>query len=51
MLKDAEFLADVERSRLEISGPMSGTEVDALVADLYRSSAERIKDAAALLGG
>ena len=51
MLKDQEFLADVERSRLEISGPMSGVEVDALVADLYRSNADRIKDAAGLLGG
>ena len=51
MLKDAEFLADVERSRLEISGPMRGPEVDALIADLYRSSADFIRDAAALLGG
>ena len=50
MLSDKEFLADVERSRLEISGPMSGTEVADLVADLYKSSPERIKEAAALLG-
>ena len=50
MLADKEFLADVERSRLEISGPMSGLEVADLVTDLYKSSPDRIKEAAALLG-
>ena len=48
-LKDPEFLADVSRARLEISGPMSGAEVDALIADLYRAAPERIKEAAALI--
>jgi tripartite-type tricarboxylate transporter receptor subunit TctC len=48
-LKDPDFLADVSRARLEISGPMSGAEVDALIADLYRASPERIKEAAAII--
>ena len=50
-LKDPEFLADVEKMRLEISGPMSGAEVDQLVGSLYRATPERIKEAGALLGG
>jgi tripartite-type tricarboxylate transporter receptor subunit TctC len=50
MIGDREFVGDVEKTRLETNGPMSGSEVEALVADLYRSSPERIKDAAALLG-
>jgi tripartite-type tricarboxylate transporter receptor subunit TctC len=50
-LKDPEFLADVEKMRLEISGPMSGAEVDQLVASLYRATPERIKEAGILLGG
>ena len=48
-LKDPEFLADVSRARLEISGPMSGVEVDKLIAELYRAAPERIKEAAALI--
>ena len=51
VLKDAEFMADVEKMRLEISGPMSGAEVDQLVASLYRATPERIKEAGVLLGG
>lgn len=51
VLKDAEFLADVEKMRLEISGPMSGAEVDQLVASLYKATPERIKEAGVLLGG
>ena len=50
-LKDPEFLADVEKMRLEISGPMTGAEVDQLVGSLYRATPERIKEASALLGG
>jgi tripartite-type tricarboxylate transporter receptor subunit TctC len=50
-IKDAEFLADVEKMRLEISGPMTGGEVDQLVASLYKATPERIKEAGALLGG
>jgi tripartite-type tricarboxylate transporter receptor subunit TctC len=49
VVKDPEFLADTERARLEISGPMSGAEVDALIADLYRAAPERIKEAAAII--
>jgi hypothetical protein len=37
--------------RLEISGPMTGAEVDQLVASLYRATPERIKEAGVLLGG
>ena len=51
VLKDPEFLADVEKMRLEISGPMTGAEVDQLVASLYRAAPERIKEAGVLLGG
>ena len=51
VLKDPEFLADVEKMRLEISGPMTGGEVDQLVASLYRATPERIKEAGVLLGG
>jgi len=51
VLKDPEFMADVEKMRLEISGPMTGAEVDQLVATLYRATPERIKEAGALLGG
>jgi tripartite-type tricarboxylate transporter receptor subunit TctC len=51
VLKDPEFLADVEKMRLEISGPMSGAEVDQLVGSLYRATPERIKEAGVLLGG
>jgi tripartite-type tricarboxylate transporter receptor subunit TctC len=51
MLKDAEFLADVERARLEVIGPMPGKDVATLVADLYKASPERVKEAAALLAG
>jgi len=51
VLKDAEFMADVEKMRLEISGPMTGAEVDQLVASLYRATPERIKEAGVLLGG
>ena len=50
-LKDPEFLADVEKMRLEISGPMTGVEVDQLVGSLYRATPERIKEAGVLLGG
>jgi len=50
-LKDAEFLADVEKMRLEISGPMTGAEVEQLVVSLYRATPERIKEAGILLGG
>jgi tripartite-type tricarboxylate transporter receptor subunit TctC len=51
VLKDPEFLTDVEKMRLEISGPMSGVEVDQLVAGLYKATPERIKEAGVLLGG
>jgi len=51
VLKDSEFMADVEKMRLEISGPMTGAEVDQLVGSLYRATPERIKEAGILLGG
>ncbi len=51
VLKDQEFLADVEKTRLEVSGPMAGAEVDQLVASLYRATPDRIKEAGVLLGG
>ncbi len=51
VLKDQEFIADVEKVRLEVSGPMTGAEVDQLVTSLYRATPDRIKEAGVLLGG
>ena len=51
VLRDPDFLVDVDKVRLEISGPMSGAEVDQLVSSLYKATPERIKEAGTLLGG
>jgi tripartite-type tricarboxylate transporter receptor subunit TctC len=36
-IKDPALLADAERQRLDINQPMTGEEVDALIASLYRT--------------
>lgn len=35
--KDSEFLADAERQHLDINEPMTGEQVDELIAQLYRT--------------
>lgn len=37
-LKDPDFLADVEKARLEVIGPMTGEQVEASVRELYGTS-------------
>ncbi len=47
-MADNEFLADAERSKLEIT-PVSGERIQALVADLYRTPPELTKRLAEML--
>ena len=47
-MADKEFLADAERSKLEIT-PVSGERIQALVADLYRTPPELTKRLAEML--
>lgn len=42
MTKDAAFLADAKRRALEVSGPKSGDEIEALLKDVYASSSESV---------
>ena len=42
MVKDPEFIADATKRRLEISGPKSGEEIEAILKDVYSSSTEAI---------
>src|SRR5262249_57565987 len=48
-MKDKDFLADAEKAQLEIT-PVSGEEVQKLVAEVYATPAEIAKKAAAILG-
>jgi tripartite-type tricarboxylate transporter receptor subunit TctC len=47
-MKDPAFLADAEKSQLEVN-PVSGEELQKLVADIYKTPPEIAKQAAALL--
>lgn len=51
MLGDADFLADATRERLEINGPLVGADIDPMITELYRAAPDRVKEAAALMGG
>ncbi|MBX9757911.1 MAG: hypothetical protein K2Y29_03975 [Beijerinckiaceae bacterium] len=51
VLADKDFLADADKARLEINGPLSGARVQEIVGDLYRASPQRIQEAADSLGG
>ena len=42
MVKDPAFLAEAERRHLEVSDPMSGEEVQALLKDVYSSPQEAV---------
>ena len=49
MVKDPAFLADAEKSALEINAPMGGAEIEALIARLHATdpqSLERLRKAA-----
>ncbi len=47
-MEDKEFLADAERSKIEIT-PVAGEQIEKLVADLYRTPADVAKKASELL--
>jgi hypothetical protein len=47
-MADKEFLADAERSKLEIT-PVSGERIQALVAELYKTPPELTKRLAEML--
>ena len=42
---DKEFLGEAAKARLEIDGPLGGARVQEMVAELYRASPERIRQA------
>lgn len=42
MIKDPAFLAEVEKRRLEVTGPMSGEEIEDMLRGIYASSGEVI---------
>lgn len=44
---DPAFLADAEKSKRTITGPVSGEEAQAIVADMYKTPPELLKKAAA----
>ena len=43
-MKDPAFLADAEKSRIEIN-PVAGAAIDALVKDLYRTPPDVVAEA------
>jgi hypothetical protein len=47
ILKDPEFLAEAERRKIDLSGPMTGVEIHALLDDLYAQPPEIIQKAIA----
>lgn len=47
---DKEFLAEADKLRLEINGPIGGGRVQAIVDDLYKAPPARIQKAAQALG-
>ena len=49
MVRDADFLADAEKSSLEINAPMGGAQIEALIARVHATDAgalERLRKAA-----
>jgi tripartite-type tricarboxylate transporter receptor subunit TctC len=48
MIKDPDFLADAQRQRLDINQPMTGAEIDALIAGLYRTPRTVVERAIAI---
>jgi tripartite-type tricarboxylate transporter receptor subunit TctC len=49
-MKDPEFLAEAKTLSLEVE-PVSGAEVDRLIAELYRSSPDVVARAKAVIAG
>ena len=49
-VKDPEFLADAAKSKLEIN-PVSGADIDTLIADIYRTPKEVVAEARAATEG
>ena len=47
-MKDPTFLADAEKAQLEVN-PVSGEELQKLVAEIYKTPPEVAKQAASLL--
>jgi hypothetical protein len=45
MLKDKAFLADAEKRHLEVEGPKSGEDVEALLKEVYASSEDAVATA------
>ena len=50
VIADKEFLAEADKLRLEINGPIGGARAQEIVRDLYKASPDRIQQAAAALG-
>ena len=48
LIKDPVFLADAERQRLDVNEPMTGEQVDAMIAGLYRTPREVVERAIAI---
>jgi tripartite-type tricarboxylate transporter receptor subunit TctC len=46
-VKDPAFLADAEKSKRTITGPVSGEDAQAIVAEMYKTPPELLKKAAA----
>jgi tripartite-type tricarboxylate transporter receptor subunit TctC len=45
MMKDPAFLADAEKRKLDITGPKSGEEIEAILKDVYTASDEAVATA------
>jgi tripartite-type tricarboxylate transporter receptor subunit TctC len=50
VIVDKDFLAEAEKLRLEVNGPIPGARVQEIVGGLFTASPERIKRAAEALG-
>jgi len=50
VIADKEFLAEADKLRLEVNGPIGGARVQDIVNGLYKASPERIQKAAQALG-
>jgi tripartite-type tricarboxylate transporter receptor subunit TctC len=51
MMRDPEFLAEAERTKLEVNSPASGEEVQSLVAEIMRVPADQAKKLADIQQG
>ena len=51
VLADRDFIADAEKSRLEINGPLSGESVESLINELHTTPKPLVQNAINVLGG